>query len=78
VPRHGARELGEGIVAADVLAQWQHAFAAPLEAGAAHRVRQLVDRLPPPAGAFGGQRAIAGFKVDGRQLAYPDADDPNA
>ena len=25
-----------------------------------------------------GQRAIAGFKIDGQQLFYPDVDDPGA
>jgi tungstate transport system substrate-binding protein len=25
-----------------------------------------------------GQQAIAGYKIDGEQLFYPDANDPNA
>jgi tungstate transport system substrate-binding protein len=36
--------------------------------------QQFIDWLVSPE----GQRAIAGYKIDGQQLFYPDADDPNA
>jgi tungstate transport system substrate-binding protein len=36
--------------------------------------QQIIDWLVSPE----GQRAIAGYKIDGQQLFYPDADDPNA
>jgi tungstate transport system substrate-binding protein len=36
--------------------------------------QQFIDWLVSPE----GQRAIAGYKIDGQQLCYPDADDPNA
>jgi tungstate transport system substrate-binding protein len=36
--------------------------------------QQFIDWLVSPE----GQKAIAGYKIDGRQLFYPNADDPNA
>ena len=36
--------------------------------------RQFIDWLISPE----GQRAIAGYKIDGQQLFYPNADDPGA
>jgi tungstate transport system substrate-binding protein len=36
--------------------------------------QQFIDWLVSPE----GQRAIAGYKINGQQLFYPDADDPNA
>ena len=36
--------------------------------------QEFIDYLVSPA----GQRAIAGYKLDGQQLFYPDANDPNA
>jgi tungstate transport system substrate-binding protein len=36
--------------------------------------QQFIDWLISPD----GQRAIAGYKIDGQQLFYPNADDPNA
>ena len=36
--------------------------------------QQFIDWLISPE----GQRAIAGYKIDGQQLFYPNADDPNA
>jgi tungstate transport system substrate-binding protein len=36
--------------------------------------RQFIDWLISPD----GQRTISGFKIDGQQLFYPNADDPNA
>jgi tungstate transport system substrate-binding protein len=36
--------------------------------------QQFIDWLVSPA----GQKAIAGYKINGQQLFYPNADDPNA
>jgi tungstate transport system substrate-binding protein len=36
--------------------------------------QQFIDWLVSPE----GQKAIAGYKINGEQLFYPDADNPNA
>ena len=36
--------------------------------------QQFIDWLVSPE----GQKAIADYKIDGEQLFYPDANDPNA
>jgi tungstate transport system substrate-binding protein len=36
--------------------------------------QQFIDWLVSPD----GQRAIAGYKINGKQLFFPDADDPSA
>ncbi len=36
--------------------------------------QQFIDWLVSPE----GQNVIAGYKIDGAQLFYPNADDPNA
>jgi tungstate transport system substrate-binding protein len=46
----------------------------PAEGGTAHLGQAFIDWLVSSE----GQRAIADYKINGQQLFFPNADDPNA